>query len=118
VSRTVPVRESRTHLADLLDEVAERREHVIVSRRGRPAAVMVPVDGNEALDEMAEILSDEPTLASPRVGRGQVSARSAVGGVEPVGPVARVGVSVGPPVQALGEAWCEGFARPPVFAHE
>jgi antitoxin YefM len=79
VSKTVPGRESRTHLADLLDEVADRREHVIVSRRGRPAAVMVPVDGYEALDEMAEILSDEPTLASgrPRSGIGVPQGRLA-----------------------------------------
>jgi len=64
----VPVREFRTHLADLLDEVADRREHVTVTRRGRPAAVLVPVDEYEALEETAEILSDEDTLAAIRRG--------------------------------------------------
>lgn len=66
--KTVPVREFRTHLADLLDEVADRREHVTVTRRGRPAAVLVPVDEYEALEETAEILSDEGTLAAIRRG--------------------------------------------------
>ncbi|MCA1783800.1 MAG: type II toxin-antitoxin system Phd/YefM family antitoxin [Intrasporangiaceae bacterium] len=66
--KTVPVREFRTHLADLLDEVADRREHVTVTRRGRPAAVLVPVDEYEALEETAEILSDEDTLAAIRHG--------------------------------------------------
>jgi antitoxin YefM len=68
MSKTVPVREFRTHLADLLDEVADRREHVTITRRGRPAAVLVPVDEYEALEETAEILSDEDTLAAIRRG--------------------------------------------------
>jgi antitoxin YefM len=68
VSKTVPVREFRTHLAELLDEVADRREHVTVTRHGRPAAVLVPVDEYESLEETAAILSDEDTLAAIRRG--------------------------------------------------
>ncbi len=68
MSKIVPVREFRTHLADLLDEVADRREHVTVTRRGRPTAVLVPVDEYEALEETAEILSDEDTLTAIRRG--------------------------------------------------
>ncbi len=43
---------------------------------------------------------------------------SSVGAVEPVGPVARVGMVVGPAVQAVGETRCEAFVGPPVLAHE
>lgn len=68
MSRTVPVREFRSHLADLLDEVADRREHVTITRHGRPSAVVVPVDEYEALEETAEILSDQDTLAAIRRG--------------------------------------------------
>lgn len=68
MSKTVPSREFRSHLAELLDEVADRREHVTVTRRGRPAAVLVPVDEYEALEETAEILSDDDTLAAIRHG--------------------------------------------------
>ena len=74
MSKTVPVREFRTHLADLLDEVADRREHVTVTRHGRPAAVLVPVDEYEALEETAEILSDEGTLAAIRRGLDDLAA--------------------------------------------
>ncbi|MEX2374034.1 MAG: type II toxin-antitoxin system prevent-host-death family antitoxin [Dehalococcoidia bacterium] len=38
MSKTVSVREFRTHLAGLLDEVADRRGHVTVTGRGSPAA--------------------------------------------------------------------------------
>jgi antitoxin YefM len=72
--KIVPVREFRAHLADLLDEVADRREHVTVARRGRPAAVLVPVDEYEALEETADVLSDEPTLAAIRRGLDDLAA--------------------------------------------
>lgn len=58
MSKTVPVRELRADLAELLDDVADRREHIIVTRRGKRAAVIVPVDEYDALEETAEILSD------------------------------------------------------------
>ena len=78
MSKTVPVREFRTRLAELLAEVADRREHVTVTRRGRPAAVLVPVDEYEALEETAEILSDEDTLAAIRRGLDDLPARDDV----------------------------------------
>jgi len=78
MSRTVPVRELRSRLAELLDEVAHRREHVIVTRRGRPSAVLVPVDEYAALEETAEILSDEGTLEAIRQGLDDVAAEDVV----------------------------------------
>ena len=68
MSKTVAVRELRSQLADLLDEVADRREHIMVTRRGRPAAVLIPIDEYEALEETAEILSDDGTLSAIRDG--------------------------------------------------
>jgi antitoxin YefM len=78
MSKTVPVREFRTHLAELLDEVADRREHVTVTRHGRPAAVLIPVDEYDALEETAEILSDEDTLAAIRRGVDDLAAGDVV----------------------------------------
>ena len=74
MAKTVPVRDLRAGLADLLDEVADRREHVIVTRRGRPAAAIVPIDEYEALEETADILSDPATMAAIRRGRADVAA--------------------------------------------
>lgn len=78
MSKIVPVREFRTRLAELLAEVADRREHVTVTRRGRPAAVLVPVDEYEALEETAEILSDEDALAAIRRGLDDLAAGNEV----------------------------------------
>jgi antitoxin YefM len=78
MSKIVPVRELRSRLADLLDEVAHRREHVTITRHGRPSAVLVPVDEYAALEETAEILSDEDTLEAIRHGLDDIAADDVV----------------------------------------
>jgi prevent-host-death family protein len=60
----VPVREFRSRLSELLDAVAERRDHILVTRNGKPAAALVPIDEYEALEETAEILSDADALTA------------------------------------------------------
>jgi antitoxin YefM len=62
MAKTVPVRELRSNLSELLSDVADRRDHVLVTRNGRPAAVLVPIDEYEALEETAEILSEPATI--------------------------------------------------------
>jgi antitoxin YefM len=73
VAKTVPVREFRTRLSELLSEVADRRDHVLVTRNGKPAAALVPIDEYEALDETAEILSDSATLAAIEAGLAELA---------------------------------------------
>jgi prevent-host-death family protein len=68
MARIVPVWEFRTKLRALLSDVADRRDHVLVTRNGKPAAALVPIDEYEALEETAEILSDPETLASIEAG--------------------------------------------------
>ena len=45
---------------------------VLVSRHGRPAAALVPVDEYEALEETAEILSDPDALAALEAGLAEL----------------------------------------------
>ncbi|MDA8069091.1 MAG: type II toxin-antitoxin system Phd/YefM family antitoxin [Actinomycetota bacterium] len=68
MAKTVPVRQFRTNLSELLSDVADRRDHVLVTRNGKPAAALVPFDEYEALEETAEILSDSVTLTQIQTG--------------------------------------------------
>lgn len=78
VAKTVGVRDLRATLAELLGEVADRREHVIITRNGRPAAALIPIDEYEALEETAEILSDPATLAAIDAGLADIEKRDTV----------------------------------------
>ena len=72
VAKVVPVREFRSRLSELLGDVADRRDHVLVTRNGRPAAALVPIDEYEALEETAEILSDRDALAALEMGLAEL----------------------------------------------
>jgi len=78
MAKTVPAREFRKNLSQLLSDVADRRDHVLVSRHGRPAAALIPIDEYEALEETAELLSDPEALAALDSGLAELSRNETV----------------------------------------
>ena len=64
MTKTVPVKDLRRDLRPLLDEVSDRREHIVVTRHGRPTAVIIPHDEYTALEETADVLSDPDAMAA------------------------------------------------------
>jgi antitoxin YefM len=78
MAKVVPVREFRTRLSELLGDVADRRDHVLVTRNGKPAAALVPIDEYEALEETAEILSDSATLSAIEAGLADLARGASV----------------------------------------
>lgn len=78
MAKTVPVRELRSNLSNLLDDVSRRRDHVVVTRNGAPAAALVPIDEYEALEETAEILSDPDAISALETGLAELERGEAV----------------------------------------
>ena len=74
MARIVPFTEARARLTELLDDVRARHEHVVITRLGRPAAVLVSTEEWEALEETLEILQDEETLTALRDSEKDVKA--------------------------------------------
>lgn len=66
MAKTVPFSEARARLSELLDELETRHEHVVITRNGRPAAVLVPAEEHEVLEETLEVLQDEELLRALR----------------------------------------------------
>jgi antitoxin YefM len=78
MAKTIPVRDFRSNLAQVLSDVADRRDHVVITRNGRPAAALVPIDEYEALEETAEILSDPATAEALQAGLGELAREETV----------------------------------------
>jgi prevent-host-death family protein len=58
MTKTLPISEVKTHLPELVTGVAEREEEVVVTRKGKPAAVLVNFAEYERLKATLDVLSD------------------------------------------------------------
>ena len=56
--RTLPISEVKARLPELVTGVQERAEEIVVTRKGRPAAVLVNYEGYERLKGTLDVLSD------------------------------------------------------------
>jgi len=79
MARIVPFTEARARLTELLDEVEARHEHLVITRKGRPAAVLVSPEEWDAIEETLEILQDEGALADLRESARDVKERRLFG---------------------------------------
>lgn len=58
MSKTMPISEVKTRLPELVSGVEEREEEIVVTRNGKPAAVLVNYDEYERLKDTLDVLSD------------------------------------------------------------
>ena len=68
MTKTLPISEVKTKLPELVKGVVERDDEVVITRNGRPVAVIVSLDEYEGLRETLEILSDSEAMAQIRRG--------------------------------------------------
>jgi prevent-host-death family protein len=54
----MPISEVKTRLPELVSGVAEREEEIVVTRNGKPAAVLVDYAEYERLKDTLEVVSD------------------------------------------------------------
>ena len=55
---TLPLAEIKKRLSEIVDGVEARHDRVVLTRNGRPAAVLISPEDLESLEETLEILSD------------------------------------------------------------
>ena len=79
-----PLRDVRDHLSEYVDRAEREHERVVVTRNGRPAAVLIGYDDLAALEETLAILSDPETMIGIREGREEIARGEVVSGVEAV----------------------------------
>lgn len=79
-----PLREVRDHLSEYVERAEREHERVVLTRNGRPAAVLIGYDDLEALDETLDILSDPDARREIESAREEVAAGDVVEGVDAV----------------------------------
>jgi prevent-host-death family protein len=66
--RTLPLAEVKAKLSSLVDRVAKTDEEILITRNGRPAAILVSPDEYEGWKETQAIRSDAEFVAEIRRG--------------------------------------------------
>jgi prevent-host-death family protein len=69
VAKTLPISEVKARLPELVTGVVEREEEVVVTRNGKPAAVLVSFAEFERLKETLDVLSDPDLMRQVRESR-------------------------------------------------
>jgi prevent-host-death family protein len=62
VAKIVPFSEARAELGALLDELATHGEHVVITRNGRPAGILLSPEHYESVEETLDVLADRNVL--------------------------------------------------------
>jgi len=73
MSETIPFTEAKAHLSDLVDRTVREHQRFILTRNGRPAAVLLSPEDLESLEETVDILQDRPLLDSIRRSRREAA---------------------------------------------
>ncbi|HEV8536305.1 MAG TPA: type II toxin-antitoxin system Phd/YefM family antitoxin [Candidatus Limnocylindria bacterium] len=84
--KTLSLSEVKAKLSELVDQVESRDERVVITRKGRPAAVLVSHDDLESWQETLEITSDRALMTEIRRGIRQLERGQAVSYEELFGP--------------------------------
>lgn len=79
---TLPLAEIKKRLSEIVDGVEQRHDRVVLTRNGRPAAVIMSPADLEALEETLEILSNPTAMREIRRAERDVEAGKVVGAEE------------------------------------
>ncbi len=59
---TLPANEARTNFYKLLDEVGDNLRRFIITHRGRPRAIVMPIEELESWQETLDVISENPNI--------------------------------------------------------
>lgn len=75
---TIPLADAKARLSAVLDEVRDTHERVVITRNGRPEAVIMAVSDLEALEETLDLLSTPGAVEQIRQAEADIAAGKAV----------------------------------------
>jgi len=75
--KTLPLSEAKSQLSGLVEQVRSLEEQVMITRNGRPAAVLVSAEEFERWKETIEVRGDAALMREIRAGLRALKARKA-----------------------------------------
>jgi antitoxin YefM len=66
MAKTLPISEVKARLPELVNGLAARENEIVVTRNGKPAAVLVSYEEYERLKDTLDVLSDAPLMKQIR----------------------------------------------------
>ena len=75
--KTLPLSEAKSRLSGLVEQVRALEEQVMITRNGRPAAVLVSADEFERWRETIEVRGDAALMKEIRAGLRALKSRKA-----------------------------------------
>lgn len=75
--KTLPLSEAKANLSGLVEDVERRDEEVMITKNGRPAAVLVSPDEYESWKETLAVRSDKNLMREIKTGLAALKARKA-----------------------------------------
>src|SRR5688572_18884337 len=73
MAKILPISEVKARLPELVTGVAEREDEVIVTRNGKPAAMLVSYAEYESLKETLDVLSDPELMRQIRQSLAEIA---------------------------------------------
>ena len=70
----VPLAEVKNRLSEVVERIEREHGRVVITKHGRPAAVIVSIEDLRSLEETLEILGDPDLLAQIREAEADVAA--------------------------------------------
>jgi prevent-host-death family protein len=72
VMETLPLATVKAQLSNLVDRVEDTHDRVLITRNGKPAAILISPEDLESLEETLEILSDPAAMKRIRKAQREV----------------------------------------------
>lgn len=82
VMTTIPLADGKARLSAVPDEVRDTHERVVITRNGRPEAVIISISDLESLEETLDLLSTPGTLDEIRAAEAEIAQGEATGADE------------------------------------
>lgn len=72
MSDVLPLAEVKAKFSEMVDRVEQQHARIVVTRNGRPAAVLLGADDLAALEDTLELLSDPRAMTEIEAARGEI----------------------------------------------